>query len=127
MPYTRIYTGITLSKVDDFLPEETYATLNDALLDYGLSAAETISITDATYHTLSNSPTAKGTCILSLESTNISAIFLCTKNSATNNVSKFSSVGSGGVYFTARWTGNSIEIAAINNTNSFDITCSIKS
>ena len=128
MPYTR-YSNTTTAAVEQlqsYLPEETYETLNETLLAYGLSANETISITDASYHTLSSSPTAKGTCILSLESTNVSAIFVCTKNSTTNNVSKISGVNYGSVYLTARWPGNSIEVAAINNSSAFDITCSIK-
>ena len=126
MPFTRIYTGVSLQSIDTFIPEEVYTTLNEALLAYGLSANETVSVTDSSYHTLSNSPTAKGTCILSLESTNMSAIFVCTKNSTSNNVSKISSVNDGLAYLTARWSGESIEIAAINNASSFDITVSIK-
>ena len=127
MPYAR-YTnaGISMQTVDDFLPEETYATLNDALLDYGLAASETVSITDDSWHTLSSSPTAKGTCILSLESTNVSAIFVMTKNSTTNNVSKISSVSNGSSYLSARWSGNEIEICAVNNSESFNITANIK-
>ena len=126
MPYTRIYTGISLQSIDTFIPEETYETLNEALLAYGLSANETVSVTNGDYHTLCNSPTAKGTCILSLESTNLSAIFVCTKNSTLDNVSKISSVNNGAVYLKARWSDNQIEIAAINNTESFNITASIK-
>ena len=129
MPYTRTstITTTTMSAIDDFVPQETFATLNEALIDYGLSASETVAITDASYHTLANSPTAKGTCILSLDSTLYSAIFVLTKNATTNNCSKISSVGSGSVYLTARWTNNQIEVAALNNTDSFSLTANIKS
>jgi hypothetical protein len=126
MPFTQRYSGISLTTIDTYLPEETYTTLNETLLAYGLSANETISITDATWHTLTNSPTAKGSCLVMAESTLYSGIFLLSKNATTNNASKLSSVSSGSVYVSCRWTNNAIEIACINNTASFDLTVSIK-
>ena len=126
MPYTRIYTGITLNTVDTFIPEETYETLSDALNGYGVTIAETVSVTDDSWHTLTTSPTAKGSCVVELESTDVSALFVATKSSAGNNVSKVSSVANGSVYFDCRWTNNSLEIRAVNNSASFDITVNIK-
>ena len=125
MPYTRIYTGITLATVDTFIPEETYETLSDALAGYGVSQSETISITDNSWHTLTYSPTAKGSAVVRLTSTNLSAVFVCTKNASSNSVSKISSVNNGAVYLSARWSGNSIEVSCVNNSDSFNLTVSI--
>ena len=128
MPYTRNNSTIitTVNELDGFLPNETYETLSDALAEYAITLSETVSVTDGSWHTLSLAPTAKGACIIEPHSTNISAVFVCSKNSSSNNVSKVSSVSYGTVYLSCRWTNTNIEIAAINNTASFDITVNIR-
>ena len=122
MPFTTTYTGITLQTVDDFIPEETYLTLSDALAEYGLSTSETVVLTDSDWKPTTMSPTS-GTCILSLSSLSCSAVFICTKNSTTNNLPKYSSVPNGSIYLNARWSDDHIEIRAVNNTASLNIVC----
>ena len=126
MPYTRTISGITLQAIDDFIPEETYATLSEALVGYGVVLSETVGVTDDSWHTLTQAPTGKGACLLRCDSTDASSVFVCTKNASSNNASRISSVMTGTVYINARWTGVNIEIAAINNSASFDITVIIR-
>ena len=85
-----------------------------------------VSVTNDSWHTLTTSPTAKGSCVVELESTDVSALFVATKSYAGNNVSKISSVASVSVYFECQWTASSIQIRAVNNSSSFDITVNIK-
>ena len=88
MPYTRTNTTIisTVNELDTFIPNESYLTLSDALAEYAITLSETVSVTDGSWHTLSLAPTAKGACIIEPHSTNISAVFVCSKNSSSNNV-----------------------------------------
>ena len=125
MPYTRTVCGLTMTRLDtieDFIPEETYATLSEALNGYGIILSETVSVTDDSWHSLSNAPTGKGACLLRCDCTDASTVFVCTKNGSTSNVSKISSVTSGSIYLDCRWSNTNIEIRAVTNSASFDIT-----
>ena len=104
MPYTRNNPTIitTVNELDSFIPQEVYLTLSDALFEYAITLSETVSVTDGSWHTLTLAPTGKGSCIVEPHSTNISAVFVCSKNSSTNNVSKVSSVSNGSIYLDCR-------------------------
>ena len=67
MPLTQTSTVLstTVAALDDFIPEETYLTLNEALLVYGLTSNEEITLTNDSWYSISNSPTTCGLLKLS--------------------------------------------------------------
>ena len=122
MPITRTSNNLitTVANLDTFFPEETYETLSEALATYG---RETIVLTDASWVTISNSPTSCG--LLKLSSTDVSAIFTLCKNGLANNVSKISSVSNGSVYFSCQWSSTDVEICAVNNSSTISVSVGI--